>query len=338
MRILVTGGAGYIGSILVRELLRRGYEVTVLDAMLFGDRGLVDIAGEKGLKIIQADARSYDPSIVESHDVVVDLAAISQPDPMNKVPERLFYEINYLSAVRTARIASRRNVERYIFASTCSVYGFQDRVVDETSPPNPLELYAKTKYMAEQEILKIPGLAKTILRLATVYGYSPKMRFDLVVNAMTLTLFKYGKIRVGKPGIQRRPVVHVKDVVDAIIRVVEAPRNVVNNEIFNVGCNEQNYKIVDLAHEIFKALGKEPIIEFYGEPDTRSYVVDFTKICRVLGFGCRYTVADGAREVYKALENGVVGDEPWTRVIDWWSELFRKGFVKPLGNIVVEDL
>lgn len=337
MHIFVTGGAGYIGSVLVRKLLERGYEVTVLDLMLFGDKGFVDIVGEKGLKIIKADVRTYNPDLIIGHDAVIDLAAISQPDPLNKIGANIFYEVNYLAAVRTAKLATKKSVKRYIFTSTCSVYGFQNNVVDETSPLNPLEDYAKTKYMAEQEILKVNGLCKTILRLATVYGYSPKMRFDLVVNAMTLTLFKYGKIRVGRPGTQKRPVVHVRDVVNAIIGVLEAPQEIVCNEVFNVGSNDQNYQVIDLAYEIFNALKREPNIEFYGEPDTRSYVVDFSKIKRVLGFSCRYTVADGAKEIYKALQDGILSDEPWTRVIDWWHELINKGFIKSI-NVVVDPL
>uniref|UniRef100_A0A7J2U131 NAD(P)-dependent oxidoreductase n=1 Tax=Ignisphaera aggregans TaxID=334771 RepID=A0A7J2U131_9CREN len=331
MRVLVTGGAGYIGSVLVRELIRRGYSVTVLDLMLFGDPGIRDVVGEKGVSVVRADVRSYDTSILRGHDAVVDLAAISQPDPQGLIDEKLFYEINYYAPVRTANLSAKHDVERYVFTSTCSVYGFQERVVDESSPPNPLELYAKTKYMAEKGILSVKGATRTILRLATVYGLSPKMRFDLVVNAMTLTLFKEGKIRVGRPGEQKRPVVHVADVVEAIIKVLEAPKDVVDGEIFNVGSNDQNYRIIDLAYEIFKALGRERAIEFYGEPDTRSYIVDFTKISRVLGFRCRYRVADGTREVYKALEEGVVRDEPWTKVVSWWKKLQDEGVVKPLG-------
>jgi nucleoside-diphosphate-sugar epimerase len=334
LRILVTGGAGYIGSVLVRELIRRGYNVTVLDLMLFGDSGVRDVVGEKGVRIVRADVRSYDPSILRDHNAVVDLAAISQPDPQGLINEKLFYEINYYAPVRTADLAAKRGVERYIFTSTCSVYGFQEKVVNENSPLNPLELYAKTKYMAEKGILNVKGITRTILRLATVYGLSPKMRFDLVVNAMALTLFKESRIRVGRPGEQKRPVVHVADVAEAIIKVLEAPKDAVDGEVFNVGSNEQNYRIIDLAYEIFKALGKEPAIEFYGEPDTRSYIVDFTKISRVLGFRCRYRVADGAREVYRALEEGAVRDEPWTKVISWWRKLQDEGVVKPVGVLI----
>jgi nucleoside-diphosphate-sugar epimerase len=331
LKVLVTGGAGYIGSVFVRELIKRGYNVTVLDLMLFGDSSPRDITREKGVSVVKADVRSYDPSILRGQDAVVDLAAISQPDPQGFIDEKLFYEINYYAPVRTVNLAAKHGVEKYIFASTCSVYGFQERVVDESSSPNPLELYAKTKYMAEKGILSVKGVTRTILRPATVYGLSPKMRFDLVVNAMTLTLFKEGRIRVGKPGEQKRPVVHVADVAEAIVKVLEAPKDVVDGEIFNVGSNDQNYRIIDLAYEIFKALEREPNIEFYGEPDTRSYIVDFTKISRVLGFKCRYRVADGAREVYRALEEGTVRDEPWTKVISWWKKLQDEGIVKPLG-------
>jgi nucleoside-diphosphate-sugar epimerase len=299
--------------------------------MLFGDSSLRDIAREKGVSVVKADVRSYDPSILRGQDAVVDLAAISQPDPQGFIGEKLFYEINYYAPVRTANLAAKHGVERYIFASTCSVYGFQEKIVDENSSPNPLEPYAKTKYMAEKGILNVKGITRTILRLATVYGLSPKMRFDLVVNAMTLTLFKEGRIRVGKPGEQKRPVVHVADVAEAIVKVLEAQKDVVDGEVFNVGSNDQNYRIIDLAYEIFEALEREPNIEFYGELDTRSYIVDFTKISRVLGFKCRYRVADGAREVYRALKEGAVRDEPWTKVISWWKKLQDEGVVKPLG-------
>lgn len=331
MRVFVTGGAGYIGSILVKKLIENGYNTTVLDLFLFGDKGLSDITDDKHLRIVKGDVRTYDPALMRGHDVVVDLAAISQPDPLYKIDEKLFHEINYLAPIRTASIASKYNVERYIFTSTCSVYGFRDGLIDESSKPMPLENYAKSKYMAECDILAMKKLNKIILRLATVYGYSPKMRFDLVANAMTLTLFKDKKIRVGRPGIQIRPVVHIKDVVDGIVRVIEAPLDLVNGEIFNVGSDEQNYRIIDLANEIFKALGKESVIEFYGEPDTRSYIVSFKKIQNILKFKCKYTITDGVKEVYSALEDGIIRDEPWTKVIDWWYTITAKEIIKPLG-------
>jgi len=335
MKVLVTGGAGYIGSILVRELLDKGYDTTILDLTLFSDAGVKELIMEGRVNVVKADVRSYDSSILRGHDVVVDLAAISQPDPKKVINEQFFYEINYLAPVRTVKLASKYGVERYVFTSSCSVYGYQDVVVNENSTPNPLELYAKTKYMAERDILSTKGITRTILRLATVYGLSPKMRFDLVVNAMVLTLFKEGKIRVGRPGTQRRPVIHVRDVTNAIVSVIEAPYDLVDSEIFNVGSNNQNYRVLDLAYEIFKALNIEPNIELYGDPDTRSYVVDFTKISKVLKFSCKYGVVDGAREVYKALKEGIVSDVPWTKVIDWWKKLQDDGIIKLLGGVEI---
>jgi nucleoside-diphosphate-sugar epimerase len=332
MRVLVTGGAGYIGSVLVKKLLKKGYDVSILDLMLFGDANVKSLV-ENGANIIRADVRNYDPSMLSGHDVIVDLAAISQPDPQGVISEQLFYEINYLAPVRTAKLASKYKVERYVFASSCSVYGYQDIIVNEGSKPNPIELYAKTKYMAEKDILAISGITRTILRFATVYGLSPKMRFDLVVNAMVLTLFREGKIRVGRPGAQKRPVVHVNDVADAIINVIESPRDIVDREIFNVGSNDQNYSVMDLAHEIFRSLNIEPNIELYGDPDTRSYIVDFTKIGRVLRFSCKHRVADGAREIYEALKEGVVSYAPWTKVIEWWGKLQAEDIIRPLGGV-----
>jgi len=332
VRILVTGGAGYIGSVLVEKLLKRGYDVSILDLMLFGEASVKSLV-ENRVNIIKADVRNYDPSMLSNHDIVIDLAAISQPDPQRVISEKLFYEINYLAPVRTARLASKYGVERYVFASSCSVYGYRDIVVNESSEPNPIELYAKTKYMAEKDILTIKNMSRTILRLATVYGLSPKMRFDLVVNAMVLTLFRERKIKVGRPGTQKRPVVHVNDVADAIISVIESPCDIVDGEIFNVGSNDQNYSVIDLAHEIFSSLNIEPNIEFYGDPDARSYVVDFTKISRMLKFSCKYKIADGVREIYEALKEGVVNYAPWTKVIDWWEKLQTEGIVRSLGGV-----
>lgn len=331
LKVFLTGGAGYVGSVLVRRLFEEGYGVTVLDALLFGNDGVEDLFGERGFKVVSEDVRVYNPEHIRGHDVVVDLAAISQPDPAGRIDQKLFYEVNFVAAVRTARLASANGVERLVFTSTCSVYGFRDEPVDEGSPTNPLEVYARSKSMAEQHILGVKGLTKTVLRLATVYGYSPKMRFDLVANAMTLALYKYGKIFVGRPGTQRRPVVHVGDVAEAILKVLEAPKDVVDGEVFNVGSNEQNYTVLDLAREVGSSIVKPYTIEMYGDPDARSYVVKFNKIEDVLKFKCRHTVADGAREVYNALERGLVVDKPSTKVIDWWHKLQSEGVVKPLG-------
>jgi len=327
LKILVTGGAGYIGSVLIGELLNKDYEVICLDRLIFGDKGIKKYLDRDNFKLIIDDTRSFKPELLHNIDIVIDLAAISQPDPLGILSKDLFYKINYEGSLRVANLSKKYGVKRYIFASTCSVYGFQNGLISEESSVNPLEEYARTKLMVENELklLSSKKFCTTILRFATVYGLSDRMRFDLVVNGMTLSLYKSGIIKVMRPGTQIRPVVHIKDVVRAIIMVIEAEEEKICGEIFNVGSNEQNYQIYELAEIIGNSIGKSFNIEWYGEPDTRSYRVDFTKIKNHLGFKTLYTPREGAKEIYKALENGEITDEPDTNVIHWWKLLQDQG-------------
>jgi len=326
MKVLVTGGAGYIGSILVGSLLEKGYDVVCLDKLVFSDVGIRPYIGMRNFKLIVDDTRTFDPIILNGIDVVVDLAAISQPDPLGLIKKQLFEEINREGPIRVANLSKKRGVRKYIFTSTCSVYGFQDGLLSEHSKTKPLEEYARMKLMAERKIMALLSreFSVTMLRLATVYGLSRKIRFDLVVNGMTLSLYKTGAIKVMRPGTQVRPVVHVADAAKAITTVIEAEDEEVNGEIFNVGSNDQNYQIHQLAKLIGESIGRPYCLEWYGEPDTRSYKVDFTKINKRLGFTTSYTPIDGAREIYKSLKDGVIADTPETRVIQWWRQLQDK--------------
>jgi nucleoside-diphosphate-sugar epimerase len=326
MRILVTGGAGYIGSVLIGELLNKDYEVICLDKLIFGDKGIKKYLNRDNFKLVIEDTRNFKPELLHNVDIVIDLAAISQPDPSGILSKDLFYKINYEGSIRVANLSKKYGVKKYIFASTCSVYGFQNGLISEESNLNPLEEYARTKIMVEKELKSLCSreFCTIILRFATVYGLSDKMRFDLVVNGMTLSLYKSGVIKVMRPGTQVRPVVHIRDVVRAIIMVIEAEEEKVCGEIFNVGSNEQNYQIYELAKIIGNSIGKSFNIEWYGEPDTRSYRVDFTKIKKILGFNTLYTPKEGAREIYKALESGQIIDTPETNVIYWWKLLQDK--------------
>jgi len=329
MKVLVTGGAGFIGSILCDTLLQKGYEVICLDKLYFGDIGIRNLIGERGFKLVKEDTRRFDPNVLDSVDVVVDLAAIGQPDPGKKLKPELFMEMNYRGPVRVANLSKKHGVGKYFFASTCSVYGAQPQLVNESSPPNPLEEYARTKSMAEKEIkpLSSKDFCVTIFRFATAYGLSPKMRFDLVVNGMTLALWKYNKIMVMRPGTQKRPVVHVRDIVKALSLAIEADEELINGEIFNVGSNDQNYGIYDLAKRIGDASGRAYKLEWYGEPDKRTYMVDFSKINKVLNFKVDYHPEDAVKEILKALDEGVINDAPYTRVIAWWEHLQSRGEV-----------
>jgi len=324
MKVLVTGGGGYIGSILVQMLLEKGYKVKCLDRFFFGMETLSDVLGDPNLEIVKDDIRWFDPNILRDVDAVMDLAALSN-DPAGELDPRKTMEINYKGRVRVATLSKKYQVERYILASSCSVYGFQDGVVDERSPINPLTTYAKANALAEEETLPLAddSFSVTVLRQATVYGLSPRMRFDLAINGMVLGFYKHGKIPIMRDGTQWRPFVHIRDTAGAFIKVLESERDLVNKEVFNVGSNEQNYQIKPLAELIAEAIGLPFNFEWYGSPDNRSYRVDFSKIRDVLGFKPKYTPKEGAREIYDALVEGRVEDSIKTRTVDWYKFLIE---------------
>lgn len=322
--VLVTGAGGYIGSVLVPYLLEKGYSVIALDRFFFGKEKLPQ-PNEK-LTIIEDDIRFFDRNILKDVDAVIDLAALSN-DPTGELDPIKTWSINYLGRFRVAVLSKMMGVKRYIFPSSCSVYGFQDGVVNEESSLNPLTTYAKANLKAEEEILPLAddNFIVTILRFATVYGLSPRMRFDLAINGMVRGFFKNGKIPILRDGTQWRPFVHVKDVCKAIVLALESPSEVVNKEIFNVGSDEQNYQIYDLAKRIAEAIGIPFEYEWYGLPDHRSYRVSFKKIKDILGFAPDYNAELGAIEVWEALKSGRLDpDDPKTITVEWYKNLISQ--------------
>lgn len=322
-RVLVTGGAGYIGSVLTGALLDAGHDVTVLDRFFFGRETLAALADHPRLRLVQDDIRWCAPAVFDGVEIVLDLAALSN-DPAGELDPERTMEINHRGRVRVARLARERGASRYVLASSCSVYGFRDdAVLDEASPPGPLTTYARANLLAEQETLPLagPGFAVTVLRQATVYGLSPRMRFDLAINGMVLGLYRTGRIPVLRDGRQWRPFVHVRDAVQAFLRVAAAPPALVSGQIFNIGSDDQNLQVLALAELVARAAGREVRIEWYGQPDHRSYRVSFRKCREVLGFVPRWTPAGGAREVMDALEAGRVADGPRTRTVAWYRAL-----------------
>jgi len=292
---------------------------------------IADIADQ--IEIIKGDIRWFDSSILNGVDAVCDLAALSN-DPTGELDPQKTLEINYMGRKRVARLAKKHGVKRYILASSCSVYGAQTGIANENSPTNPLTTYARANLLAERDILPLSdrNFVVTALRQATVYGLSYRMRFDLVVNAMTRALFKYGKIFVSRDGTQWRPLVHVRDTSRAFITVLEADPELVNGEIFNVGSDEQNVQIFNLAKMIAEAVGKPFNYEWYGDPDKRSYRVSFRKIKDTLGFKPEYTISMGAREIYKALEEGRLDpDDPRWITVKWYKHLLEmQKFIKEI--------
>ena len=216
MNILVTGAAGYIGSILIPKLIAEGHKVTALDRFFFGDT----LTDSNNLIKIRSDARNYDKNLLKGQDAVIDLVAISN-DPAGEAFKDATYEINFEARKRTATLAKEFGVKRYILPSSCSIYGFQelDSVATEESPSNPLTHYAKANEMAEQAILPLADndFCVTILRQATVFGYSPRMRFDLAINGMTFGAWKDRILPLMRDGKQWRPMIHVSDTADAMI-------------------------------------------------------------------------------------------------------------------------
>ena len=325
MRVLVTGAGGYIGSVLVPMLLERGYEVLALDRFFFGKEKLPPPDGK--LEILEEDIRFFEKEILKDVDAVIDLAALSN-DPAGELDPVKTWSINYLGRFRVATLSKLMGVKRYILPSSCSVYGFQDEVVDETSRTNPLTTYAKANLKAEEDILNLAdgNFTVVILRQATVYGLSPRMRFDLAINGMVRGFFKNGRIPILRDGTQWRPFVHVRDTSRAMIMALEAPKESVNGEIFNVGSDEQNYQIFDLARRVAEAIGIPFEYEWYGLPDHRSYKVSFRKIKERLGFKPDYNAERGAVEIWEALKSGKVNpDDPRTITVEWYKSLLKEG-------------
>lgn len=322
-RVLVTGGAGYIGSVLTRMLLDEGYDVVVLDRFFFGPT-LRHLEGRSGLHLVRGDVRTFNPALLDGIDAVCDLAALSN-DPAGELDPVKTMEINHQGRARVARLARERGVRRYILASSCSVYGFQEGLLDEESAPQPLTTYAEANIAAERSNLPLAehGFCVTALRQATVYGLSPRMRFDLAINGMTLGVFQKGRIPVLRDGTQWRPMVHVRDTCRAFLRVLEAEPDLVNGQVFNVGSDEQNFQILPLARRVAEAVGREFQHEWYGDPDHRSYRVSFAKIRRVLGYETLFTPEDAAREIFSALESGEVQPDTRTRTVEWYKNLIQ---------------
>lgn len=319
--VLVTGAGGYIGSVLVPKLLDRGWRVKALDRFFFG---LDRLQLREGLQVIREDARRIRPELLRGVAAVIDLVAISN-DPSGELYQEATWQINHQSRAATARIARDLGVERYILPSSCSIYGFQEQgvVVDETSPTNPLTTYAKANEKAEQAVLALArsGFTAVVIRQATVYGYSPRMRFDLAINGMTFGAWKNGAIPLMRDGTQWRPMVHVQDTTDVMVLLLQAPADSVSGQIFNVGSDRNNYQLGPLAEEMVGVLPRPVTIEWYGDPDHRSYRVGFAKVERTLGWKARMTAADGALEVWKALEEGRTDKDDRSITLTWYKEL-----------------
>jgi nucleoside-diphosphate-sugar epimerase len=321
-RILVTGAGGYIGTTLVPMLLAQGYKVRALDRFFFGGHLLPE---HPRLERIRADIRRLEADHLREVDHVLDLAAISN-DPSGELFPAATDEVNHAARVRCATMARAAGVRRYLLPSSCSVYGFQDPqvVCEEGHPAHPLTTYARANLAAEQGVLPLAGesFCVTVLRQATVFGYSPRMRFDLAINGMTYGAWRNRVLPLMRDGTQWRPMLHVRDAARALIFMLQAPAGQISGEVLNVGSDTCNHQLGPLAELIRQALPVAVEIGWYGDPDHRSYRVDCQKIA-ALGWRAEYSVQDGALEIFRRLDAGELERTGETMTLEWYRELTR---------------
>jgi len=314
MHVLVTGGAGYIGNYIVEELLENGHRVRVLDAMLWGDDALGPMRDDENLEVREGDIRHIEDLsyAVEGVDAVIHMAGIVG-DPACSVNEQATQSVNVEATKSLVEVCKLHDVDRLIFASTCSVYGASELMeLNEGSYLNPLSLYAESKIDSEEIILhdthekfSDSDLTATILRLGTIFGWSRRMRFDLVVNILTAKAVLEDDIPV-YGGEQYRPLVHVADAASAFVAVLEADEEKVEHQIFNVGDNDLNYQISEVGRIVEEQVPDAEVRFVEHKEDNRTYRVSFDKINYILGWEAEYDIADGVEEIRDwMLENDV---------------------------------
>jgi nucleoside-diphosphate-sugar epimerase len=309
--ILVIGGAGYIGSALLPKLLERGYNVRLLDLFIFGKEAIAKYLRHPNLEIIENDFRKVDVvvSAMQNIDTVIHLGAIVG-DPACALNEDLTVEINHLATRMIAEVARGYSVDRFIFASTCSVYGANDNVLYEDSELNPVSLYARSKLASEESLLEMSSedFSPIILRFSTIYGFSGRLRLDLVVNLLTCkAIMDDGNITVFG-GDQWRPFLHVDDAALSVLRALEAPTKLTKNEIFNVGSNDQNFTIQQVGELINRLVPDSQVVSEGTDGDRRNYRVNFDKIRKIMGFSPNWTVEAGIKQVIAAIQKGEIED------------------------------
>jgi nucleoside-diphosphate-sugar epimerase len=331
MRVLITGHNGYIGSAMTPHLVEAGHDVVGLDTDYFRECTLV--ADRARVPEISKDLRDVEPADLEGFDAVVHLAALSN-DPIGNLNDRWTEEINYLGSVRLAEMARAAGVRRFLFSSSCIMYGMSEAaVVTEESPLGPRTEYARSKVKAERGIAALAGdnFSPVFLRNGTVYGLSPRMRFDTVLNDLVAAAVTTGRVVIYSDGTPWRPVVHVQDVARAFQAILEAPVEAIHNQAFNTGANDLNRQVIDLARAVVAVVpGCELEVAAQPGADQRTYRSDFGKFARTFPeFRFRWSPEDGARDLYAAfsaigLTTEHVADRRFTR-LKWLSYLLESG-------------
>lgn len=303
MKIIVTGSEGYIGTVLTQKLLERGHDVVGVDAGFYRSAYLYNNL-EKSLFTLGKDIRDITEKELRGFDALIHLAELSN-DPLGQLSPDITYAINHEGTVELAKKAKKAGIARFIYSSSCSVYGASDEMSDERSTANPLTTYAKCKILNEQALSTMADntFSPVILRNATVYGPSPRMRFDLVVNNLSGVAWITKGIKMESDGTPWRPFVHIEDVAHAFVCALEAPKESVHGQIFNVGDTRSNYQIKDIALIVSKMFPGCTMSLNKNAVDKRNYRVNFDKINVYLpGFACKKTVEDGVKELLEVFK------------------------------------
>lgn len=333
MRVLLTGYNGYIGTVMGPMLLEAGHEVIGLDTDLFIGSTFGRENASRDIPSIHRDIRDVLLTDLAGVDAIVHLAGLSN-DPLGDLNPDLTYEINHLASVRLAELAKSAGISRFIFASSCSNYGASaDSFLTEEAAFNPVTPYGISKVRVEQDVSRLADdhFSPTFMRSATAYGASPRLRFDLVVNNLVAWAFTAGRVLLKSDGTPWRPLVHIEDMSRAFLAVLEAPRELVHNEAFNVGQTSENYRIREIADIVAEVVpGSQVEYAADASPDKRNYRVDCSKIRRVLpAFQPEWTVRKGAEQLYEAYRQiGLLVEEfegPRYRRIDTIKELISSG-------------
>lgn len=340
MKILVTGSDGYIGSRLVVRLLNQGHAVTGLDSGLYRDGWLYSehAAVAQLPALLNKDLRDVQPADLQGFDAVVHLAELSN-DPLGQNNPEITFKINHQGSVNLARLAKQAGVARFVYASSCSVYGQAlTEWVDETSPPNPQTAYAECKQCVEADVgpMADQNFCVTFLRNATAYGASPRIRFDIVVNDLCALAWTTKRIAMTSDGTPWRPVTHIEDICHAMECALAADPKWVNGQIFNVGADSENYRIRDIAEIVANVFPGCEVTIGSSVGDTRSYRVSFKKIATGLpGFNPQWNARRGAEQLYELFKR--IDMAPETYAFRAFTRLKQLNYLKATGQ-VSEDL